>query len=174
MAAGSTLALEAKVEDVAAGTRLLVDDEGGATTLVTVTGIATTSQLLGGLTDSVSVLTVTPSIAAIADRRRVTVYELVGTTIPFWGSAFPERLTGGTVFLPGRLVDAETIEVGRTIAAGEFEPGRAAAARGRLAGADRARRRRGHGPCRGDGRVGGDRRLLRDLRDDAGRQDERA
>ena len=112
-----------KVEDIATGARLLVDDEGGATTLVTVTGVATTSQSLGGLTDSVTVLTVTPSIPAIADRRRVTVYELAGPAIPFWGAAFPERLTGGTVFLPGRLVDAETIEVGRTIAAGEFEPG---------------------------------------------------
>lgn len=121
--AGSTIALEGKVEDVAAGARLLVDDEDGATTLVTVTGVATTSQSIGGLTDSVTVVNVTPGIAAIADRRRVTVYELVGATIPFWGSAFPERLTGGTVFLPGRLVDTETIEVGRTIAAGEFEPG---------------------------------------------------
>ena len=100
-----------------------MDDEGGATTLVTVTAVATTSQILGGLTDSVTVLTVTPGIAAIADRRRVTVYELVGPAIPFWGAAFPERLTGGTVFLPGRLIDGETIEVGRTIAAGEFEPG---------------------------------------------------
>ena len=123
LGAGSTIPLEAKVEDVATGARLLVDDEAGATTLVTVTGVATTSQSLGGLTDSVTVLTVTPGIAAIADRRKVTVYELAGPAIPFWGAAFPERLTGGTVYLPGRLVDAETIEVGRTIAAGEFEPG---------------------------------------------------
>ena len=51
------------------------------------------------------------------------MYELVGPPIPFWGAAYPERLTGGTVFLPGRLVDADTVEVGRTIARGEYEPG---------------------------------------------------
>jgi uncharacterized phage protein gp47/JayE len=121
--AGSTVALESRVESLATGARLLVDDEGGATTLVTVTAVATTSQSLGALTDSVTVLTVTPSVPAIADRRRVTVYELAGPAIPFWGSAFPERLSGGTVFLPGRLVDAETVEVGRAIARGEYQPG---------------------------------------------------
>jgi hypothetical protein len=123
LSAGSTIPLEARIEDIATGARLLVDDEGGATALATVTAVATTSQKLGGLTDSVTVLTVTPGVAAIADRRRVTVYELAGSEIPFWGSAFPERLTGGTVYLPGRLVDAETVEVGRTIARGEYEPG---------------------------------------------------
>ncbi len=123
LSAGSAIPLEARVEDLATGARLLVDDDAGATTLVTVTGVATTFQSLGGLTDSVTVLTVTPGIGAIADRRRVTMYELVGSEIPFWGAAFPERLTGGTVMLPGRLVDAETVEVGRTIARGEYQPG---------------------------------------------------
>ncbi|HEU0304356.1 MAG TPA: hypothetical protein VFR32_07235, partial [Gaiellaceae bacterium] len=123
LSAGTTIPLEARVEDIAAGTRLLVDDEAGATTHVTVTAAATSEQSLGGLTDTVTVLTVTPGIPAVADRRRVTVYELTGSEIPFWGSAFPERLAGGTVYLPGRLADAETVEVGRTIARGELEPG---------------------------------------------------
>ncbi len=123
LAASSTIALESRVDNLAAGAKLLVDDEGGATTLVTVTAVATTSQSLGALTDSVTVLTVTPSIPAVSDRRRVTVYELLGPAIPFWGSSYPERLTGGTVFLPGRLVDAETVEVGRTIARGKYQAG---------------------------------------------------
>jgi hypothetical protein len=123
LSAGPTIPLESRVENLAAGARLLVDDEGGATTLVTVTAVATSSQSLGALTDSVTVLTVTPSIPAVSDRRRVTVYELVGPAIPFWGSAYPERLTGGTVLFPGRLIDAETVEVGRTIARGEYQPG---------------------------------------------------
>ena len=123
VAAGSTVALESKVENLATGTRLIVDDEGGATTLVTVTAAATTSQTVGALTDTVTVLTVTPSVPAIADRRRVTVYELAGGPVPFWGSAFPERVGGGTIFLPGHLVDAETVEVGRTIAKGKYQPG---------------------------------------------------
>ena len=123
LAAGSTVALESKVENLATGAQLIVDDEGGATTLVTVTAVATTSQSVGALTDTVTVLTVTPNVPAIADRRQVTVYELAGGPVPFWGSAFPERLGGGTVFLPGRLVDAETVEVGRVIAKGKFQPG---------------------------------------------------
>jgi uncharacterized phage protein gp47/JayE len=123
VAAASIVALESRVENLATGARLIVDDEGGATTLVTVTAVATTSQSLAGLTDTVTVLTVTPNVPAIADRRRVTAYELAGPAVPFWGSAFPERLGGGTVFLPGHLVDAETVEVGRTIARGAYQPG---------------------------------------------------
>jgi len=94
LAAGPTLPLEAKIEGVAAGDSLLVHDAGGATTLVTVTSIASGPQTLAGLTDTVTVLTVTPNLPAIADRRQVTVYELVGPQIPFWGYAYPERLTG--------------------------------------------------------------------------------
>ena len=50
------------------------------------------------------------------------MYELVGPAIPFWGSAFPERLSGGSIFLPGRLVDAGTVEVERTIVRGAYQP----------------------------------------------------
>jgi hypothetical protein len=123
IAAGPTLPLEAKIEGVAAGDSLLVHDAGGATTLVTVTSIASGPQTLAGLTDTVTVLTVTPNLPAIADRRQVTVYELVGPQIPFWGYAYPERLTGGSLYLPGRRFADGTIEVGRTILRNAYQPG---------------------------------------------------
>ena len=123
IASGPTLPLEAKIEGVAAGDSLLVHDAGGATTLVTVTSIASGPQTLAGLTDTVTVLTVTPNLPAIADRRQVTVYELVGPRIPFWGYAYPERLTGGSLYLPGRRFADGTIEVGRTILRNAYQPG---------------------------------------------------
>ncbi len=123
LGAGTTVPLESRVEGLATGSRLLIDDEAGATTVVTVTAAATTSQSLGGLVDTVTVLTVSPGIPTVADRRTVTVYELVGPAIPFWGSAFSERLTGGTIFMSGRLVEPSTIEVERTIVRGAYGPG---------------------------------------------------
>ena len=102
-ASAPTLALDARVEGIAAGTRLLVDDAGGATTLVTVTASRRGPQTLGGadrLGDG-------PDASRRRSRRsptaaQVTVYELVGPSIPFWGYAYPERLTGGTVLPPRR------------------------------------------------------------------------
>ncbi len=120
---GASLPLEARVEGIATGARLLVDDAGGAATVVTVTAVATGSQSLGGLTDSVTILTVTPPVPATTDRRQVTVYELVGLEIPFWGYAYPERLTGGSVFLPGRRLPDGAIEIGRAIMRNEYQLG---------------------------------------------------
>jgi hypothetical protein len=120
---GGTLPLEARVDGIATGAQLLIDDAGGATTVVTVTAVATGSQSLGGLTDSVTILSVTPPVPAAADRRQVTVYELVGPAIPFWGYAYPERLTGGSVLLPGRRLSDGRVEIGRTIVRNEYRPG---------------------------------------------------
>ena len=76
-----------------------------------------------------TVLTSRRAVPAAADRRTVTVYELAGPDVPFWGYAYPERLTGGTVFLPGRLREDGTVEVGRTMLRGAYQPGVRAAAR---------------------------------------------
>jgi hypothetical protein len=119
----SSLPLDSKVERLEIGTRLLVDDSAGATTLVTVTAIATSAETLAGVTDSVTVLTVSPAIPAAADRRTLTIYELVGPELPFWGYAFPERIAGGSVFLPGRLRADDSVEIGRTIARFVYQPG---------------------------------------------------
>ena len=121
--AGSSLALDARVDGIATGAQLLVDDAGGPTSVVTVTGARTAGQALAGLTDTVTILSVTPALPATADRRDVTVYELLGDDIPLWGCAYPARLAGGSLFLPGRWFADGTIEVGRTIARGAYQPG---------------------------------------------------
>jgi hypothetical protein len=123
LSSGPTLALESRVEGIAAGTTLLVNDAAGATTVVTVTSVTSAPQSLAGLTDTVTTLTVTPDVPAIADRREVTLYELVGPPIPFWGYAYPERLAGGSLFLPGRRFVDGTIEVARKISRGRYQPG---------------------------------------------------
>jgi hypothetical protein len=123
LAAGPTLPLESKVEGIAAGDCLVVHDAGGATTSISVTGVSTGAQALGGLADTVTVLTVAPNLPAIADRRQVTVYQLTGDPIPFWGYAYPERLVGGSVFLPGLRHPDGTIEIGRTILRNAYQPG---------------------------------------------------
>lgn len=123
LGASGRLALDARVEGLTSGTRLLVDDFGGATTVVTITGVEAAAQSLGGTTDSVSVLTVTPSVPSISNRARVTIYELPGPEIAFWGHAFAPRLTGATVVLPGASHGDGTIEVGRTLVRGKYQPG---------------------------------------------------
>ncbi len=119
----STLKLESRVEGIAAGARLLIDDAGGATTLVTVTEVETGPATLGGVTDSVTILQVTPSVPGATDRRTITVHEVTGPDVVFWAHAYPRRLTGATVVLPGKRYEDGTIEVGRTLLRGEYQPG---------------------------------------------------
>jgi hypothetical protein len=123
LAASSTIALDGKVDKIATGSKLLVDDAQGSTTQVTVIAVANTPQTLGGLTDTVTVVSVTPSIPAVTDLRYVTVYELVGSPIRLWGYAYPERVSGGSVFLPGRLLEDGGVEVGRIIQRAKLQPG---------------------------------------------------
>ncbi len=122
-AASSTLPLESRVDGLTAGTRLLVDDAGGATTLVTVTGVRTGPQSLGAISDSVSVVDVTPTVPAMSDRRAVTIYELSGPAAVFWGHTYPRRLTGATVLVPGAGHPGGSFEIGRTLARGSYQPG---------------------------------------------------
>ena len=121
--ASPDLALDARVDGIVTGTRLLVDDAAGATTAVTVSAVRTGPVSLAGLTDTVTLLSVTPAIPAVADRRNVTLYELTGPAIALWGYAYPQRLTGGTLLLSGARHDDDTIEIGRTIARNAYQPG---------------------------------------------------
>lgn len=124
LAATTTLPLDSRVEGLAAGARLLVDDAAGATTLVTVTAVETGAPApLGGVTDSVTLLHVTPGVPAAADRRTVTVFEVPGPDVVFWDHAYPRRITGATVVAPGEAHEDGTIEVGRTLARGAYEQG---------------------------------------------------
>ena len=73
--------------------------------------------------------TVTPSIPAVSDRRRVTVYELAGPRSRSGARAFPRAPRRRHRLPPRPAVDAETVEVGRTIARGEYQPGSASGSR---------------------------------------------
>ncbi len=120
--ASTGLALDARVDGIVTGARLLVDDAAGATTAVTVTAVRTGPASLAGLTDTVTQLTVAPAMPATADRRNVTLYELTGPPVDLWGYAYPRRLTGGTLLLGGAR-DGDTIEIDRTIARNAYRPG---------------------------------------------------
>jgi uncharacterized phage protein gp47/JayE len=121
--ATNQLALDGKVDGLATGSVLLVDDAGGSTTQVTVTAVANAPVTVGGLTETVTVLTVSPSVPATADLRYISVYELVGAPVPLWGYAYPERVGGGTVLIPGRLREDGGVEVGRLIQRNGLQPG---------------------------------------------------
>ncbi len=58
-----------------------------------------------------------------ADRRKITLYELLGPPVRFWRYDYPPTLTSETACLPGFRVGWSTIEVGRTIAKGKYKPG---------------------------------------------------
>lgn len=118
------LALDGKVDGLGTGSVLVVDDAGGGyTTRVTVTAVANAPVTVGGLTEAVTVLTVSPAVPAAGDLRHVSIYELVGSPLPLWGYAYPERVSGGTVLVPGRLLEDGGVEVGRIIKRNTFQPG---------------------------------------------------
>ena len=123
LTAAAEIALDSRVDGLATGGRLLVDDAAGATTAVTVSRVGTGPAALGALTDTVTLLTVEPGLPAISDRRNVTIYELVGAPIPLWAYAYPVRLTTGTLLVGGVRHTDDTIEVGRTIAGGKYKAG---------------------------------------------------
>ena len=53
----------------------------------------------------------------------MTIYELAGSSVPLWGYAYPERVSGGTVLIPGRLREDGGVEVGRIIKRNAYQPG---------------------------------------------------
>ena len=120
--ASAQLALDAAYDRLVAGGRLLVA-AAGRTTLVTVESVTQAQRTVGPLTDTVTVVTVTPPVPAIADRRTAVVHELSGDgPIGFWGSAYPPRIKGTTVYVSGRWT-GEGVEVGRSIQRGAFAGG---------------------------------------------------
>src|SRR5262249_167141 len=78
------------------------------------------------LSDSVTQITVSPSIPAISDLRKVIVHELGDTPLAFWTQEYPDSITGDTLYLPGVAVaDAAGTggEAGRTMERNQFKPG---------------------------------------------------
>ncbi|HVX67375.1 MAG TPA: hypothetical protein VHA11_12265, partial [Bryobacteraceae bacterium] len=92
---GNTLQLDARYENLAVGSRLLIADTGaaGRKTLVTVLSISETNASLtysaGGTfidvpsTEAVTQVIVQPQVPEIANRRNVVVYELQGDGLSF-------------------------------------------------------------------------------------------
>ncbi len=122
----SYLHLDSTYDDLKVGTLLLlVDGMDGTTqqTLLTVMVVDQDNQTLGPVTDTVTRITVTPAFSAIDDRRQVVVHELAGPPISFWGFSYPEIIESSTVFIPGRCIDAESIEIARPIEKNAYEEG---------------------------------------------------
>jgi len=121
----SRLCLDSRYEGLVAGGKLLVADTrpGGVKRLVTIRKVDQVQDALGALSDTVTRLTVSPALGALPDRRAVVVYEL-GTKLVPWPGRYPDRLTGDTVYLPGRLLaDGSGVQVGRRIERGALTPG---------------------------------------------------
>ncbi len=121
----SRLCLDGRYDGLAAGAKLLVADTrpGGTKQLVTIQKVDQVHEVHGPLADTVTRVTVAPSVGTLADRRTVVVFE-VGRELEPWGWRYPDRVTGDTVYLPGRLVeDGAGVEVGRQIIAGALANG---------------------------------------------------
>jgi hypothetical protein len=128
VAAGATLALDGRHEQIAVGQQLLVADAaaGGLKTRVTVQAVAQVKKKLGSLEDTITQLTVSPNVPFIGDLRQVLVYELEGGSLAFWAGAYPATVSGEAVHLPGIRVDdagEPAVEVGRTVERDGFKAG---------------------------------------------------
>ena len=127
VAAGTAqLDMEGRVDDLEAGTHLLVVPQGGAPVAVTVTTTATASATVGPLTDAVTRLGVTPALPAY-DLRTVRVYALAGPPLVFWGGDYPAGPLGSDLYVPvvrAVLPDGRIgVELGRRIEAGRWVEG---------------------------------------------------
>jgi hypothetical protein len=117
------IVLDSLYEEIAVGSRVLVSDGGNQNTLVTVTAAEQTAATVGPLSDTVTKLTLFPSVPPISDPKPARIYALAGPPIRFWGYSYPELLKVQTVLVSGCRIGEETIEVGRTIAKSAVEPG---------------------------------------------------
>ncbi len=127
-ATSAAIVLDGRYEGLEVGQRVLVvdTDSAGTKTLVTIQKITQAQRTLGSLSDTITRLTITPSIPAIADRRDALIYELLGPQIQFWSSRYDAALSTDVVYLPGLKVQddqGEGVEVGRTIERHRFQPG---------------------------------------------------
>jgi hypothetical protein len=127
---GNVLELDSKYEGIAVGTRLLISQPGSANDLATVTAVSqgqatflAPSATTSPVQDTVTRVTLSSAPSVISDRRTTVIYEITSPRIQFWGYRYPEKLSGPTVYLPARRIDAETVEIGRTIENNAFKPG---------------------------------------------------
>ncbi len=129
IAAGNVLALDAKYEGIAVGSRLIVA-QGSSHALVTVTAVSQGqvdfrppgATVPSPFQDTVTRLTLDTAVA-INDRRLTLIYEVTSRRIHFWGYRYPTTLGGATAYLPARRVDARTAEISRTVQSNAYTAG---------------------------------------------------
>lgn len=116
---GGSFPLDGKHEGIAVGSQLLFSVPGSLNRLATVTAVfqAQASFLAPGaittpVQDTVTWVTVTGGPISIADRRNAMVHEIKGPRLKFWGYRYPDKLSGTRALVPGRRIDAATIEIG--------------------------------------------------------------
>ncbi len=117
------LDLDGRYDDIKVGAPLLLEDGASAPQLLTVTAVGQNECRLGPLTDTVTKLTVSPTFARIGDRRKVVIHELAGPAISFWGYDYPETIASGSLYVPGRRIDGDTVEIARPIAEAAYQAG---------------------------------------------------
>lgn len=122
VSAGSALALDGNY-DVEPGTELLLR-AGSSQTVVRVEKVSKDTATVGPLEQGVTHLEVTPSLAEIADLRRVELVELVGEPVRLWGYDYPELLREPRVLVEGGWLGPGSIEIGRAYEGEEIGEGR--------------------------------------------------
>jgi hypothetical protein len=126
--AGKVIELDAVHEGIAAGTRLLVSQAGGANDLVTVTAVsqgpaAFPASSTAAVQGTVTRVTLDRAPAPIGDRRSTVLLEITSPRIRFWGYRYPALLAGPTVHVPALRIDSGTVAIGRIIENHAFTPG---------------------------------------------------
>jgi len=120
----TTISVDTPIDDVAAGTRLVVET-AGPPVLVTVTAIGQAAITVGPLTDSAPTITVTPPLPAY-DLRTIRLHILAGPELAWWGSE-ADAAFAGSAYLPvfrAELPDGKVgVELGRRIERDAWIPG---------------------------------------------------
>ena len=115
--ASSTVALPFEITSVAQRATARTATPTGGTKVVTHSG--TVSRLELAPLSSTTLDKLLPT----GDIRDVVLYELLGDSLRFWSYAYPDLVTGQTVWIPGRRTGWESIEVGRRIEKGRYRAG---------------------------------------------------
>lgn len=96
--ASTQLKLDAIYDDLKVGTQLLIVAPD-FTQAVSITEVSQVTATQGPQEAPVTQVTLADTVQAIADLRRVTVYELAGPEAPLWDRAFPTSISGNQIYV---------------------------------------------------------------------------
>lgn len=119
----NTLFLEGCFDDIKQGTKLLISASDQNKIETTVIAVHQSQVSIGPLTDTVTQLTIEPKLEKEFDIRSTLIYELKEGQICFRNYEYSESLTTSSIYLPGQILDQETIEVSQTIAKFLYQSG---------------------------------------------------